>query len=57
MLRVPMIVRQEATQLRFLDKGPGVTDDRSPNIDPLHLAVLMQADIMPDAVYVRWAIR
>ena len=29
MLRVPMIVRQEATQLTFLDKGPGVTDDRS----------------------------
>jgi hypothetical protein len=42
---VRMIVRQEATQLTFLDKDPGVTDDRSSSIDPLQLAVLMQTDI------------
>lgn len=40
-----MIVRQEATQLTFLDKDPGVTDDRSLGIGPLQLAVLMQVDI------------
>jgi hypothetical protein len=40
-----MIVRQEAMQLTFLDKDPGVTDDRSSSIDPLQLAVLMQTDI------------